>query len=385
MKKLLSLLLLAIMASTLQAQAPELKNMMPNSWQKLSRLEAEEEREFLEEVDIEKYYTFENYGNELIKSEKIYTQIYKEKCNDLEIYRILSSTVTIEEALQVTVTDGTYTDEEKDKILDRAAISEIDFLREGNEYTYIASTKYGFTAGFQKGFGHEYGNIMYRAKSTDEVGVFITVGTSRFDILFYGLDENKFVFRKCKNQVKGYAECLYYDIKDLLEGQIDKYIRIESSDYLFDPQSPLKYSIQNAFDGNPATSYVENTEDDLMKLSFPGYGNEYLGSFTISLINGYASNENLYLKNNRVKKIDIVGYQLNDSKTELIERNPKIVEFKDRKLNYQLSCIDFLCFGPFYFKISGIYHGSSFNDTCIAEINFFDDINKNWLFGEIDE
>ena len=47
MRKLFALMLvMAIMASTLQAQAPELKNMMPNSWQKLSRLEAEEEKEF---------------------------------------------------------------------------------------------------------------------------------------------------------------------------------------------------------------------------------------------------------------------------------------------------------------------------------------------------
>lgn len=160
---------------------------------------------------------------------------------------------------------------------------------------------------------------------------------------------------------------------------------IQASHYLFDSKSPLKYSIQNAFDGNPATGYVENTEDDLIKLSFPGYGNEYSGRFTISLINGYASNEKLYQKNNRVKKIDIVGHQLNDSKTELIERKPKVIEFKDTELNYQLSCTNFVCFGPFYFKISEIYHGSSFNDNCIVEINFSDDINESWRFGEIDE
>lgn len=160
---------------------------------------------------------------------------------------------------------------------------------------------------------------------------------------------------------------------------------IQASHYLFDSKSPLKYSIQNAFDGNPATGYVENTEDDLIKLSFPVYGNKYSGRFTISLINGYASNEKLYQKNNRVKKIDIVGYQLNDSKTELIERKPKVIEFKDTELNYQLSCTNFVCFGPFYFKISEIYHGSSFNDNCIVEINFSDDINESWRFGEIDE
>ncbi len=341
MKKLLPLILLFTIIGSLYAEAPELKNMMPNSWQKLTRLEVEEEKEFLEKVDIKKYYTFENYGNELIKSEKIYTQIYKEKCNDLEIYRILSSIKPIEEVLQVTVTDGIYTDEKTDKILDRVAISEIDFSRAGNEYTYIASTKYGFTAGFQTGFGYEYGNIMYRAKNSEEVGVFITVGTSRFDILFYGLDENKFVFRKCKNQVKGYAECLYYDIRDLLEGETDKYIRIESSDYLVDSKNPLKYSIQNAFDGNPATSYVENTEDDLMKIEFSGFKSKFSKKVALGIINGYALNEKYYYANNRIIGLNANSYRINDEKTELIAREPIQLILKDGIYKYQILSFDY--------------------------------------------
>ena len=352
MKKLLSLIFLFTIIGSLYAEAPELKNMMPNSWQKLTRLTVDEEKEFLEKVDIKKYYTFENYGNELIKSEKIYTQIYKEKCNDLEIYRILSSTVTIEEALQVTVIDGIYTDEKKDHFLDREAISEIDFLKEDKDYRYIASTKYGFTAGFQTGFGYEYGNIMYRAKNSEDVGVFITNVISRFVIL----DGNKFVFRKCKNQVKGYAECLYYDIRDLLAGQTDKYIRIESSDYLVDSKNPLKYSIQNAFDGNPATSYVENTKDDLMKIDV------WLGEVVeqMAIINGYALSKLLYKSNNRVKQVE------------------NYFDLNDDCLLYQF----IPCRGT-NVSFTAIYNGSKYNDTCIAELNYL--LKGKWLFGEIDE
>ena len=60
MKKLLPLILLFTIIGSLYAEAPELKNMMPNSWQKLTRLTVDEEKEFLEKVDIKKYYTFEN-------------------------------------------------------------------------------------------------------------------------------------------------------------------------------------------------------------------------------------------------------------------------------------------------------------------------------------
>lgn len=352
MKNLLSLIFLFTIIGSLYAEAPELKNMMPNSWQNLTRLTVDEEKEFLEKVDIKKYYTFENYGNELIKSEKIYTQIYKEKCNDLEIYRILSSTVTIEEALLVTVIDGIYTDEKKDHFLDREAISEIDFLKEDKDYRYIASTKYGFTAGFQTGFGYEYGNIMYRAKNSKDVGVFITNAINRFVVL----DGNEFVFRKCKNQVKGYAECLYYDIRDLLEGETDKYIRIESSDYLVDSKSPLKYSIQNAFDGNPATSYVENTEDDLMKIDV------WLGEVVdqMAIINGYAQSINLYKSNNRVRQVE------------------NYFDLSDDTLSYQY----IPCRGT-NVSFTSYYTGEKYNDTCIAELNYL--YENNWLFGEIDE
>ena len=47
MKKLLTVLFLITSATMLYAEAPELKNMMPNSWQKVTRLTEQEEAEFL--------------------------------------------------------------------------------------------------------------------------------------------------------------------------------------------------------------------------------------------------------------------------------------------------------------------------------------------------
>ena len=395
MRKLFALMLvMAIMASTLQAQAPELKNMMPNSWQKLSRLEAEEEKEFLAQQkvnsDIEQFKS-DSWGSpEYVIQER---RVYKETVNNIDFYRVLVCNQNMIDFLESTYHDKTFSIESYENFIYHR-VQQTVYAKDKSKGLYkiraLEYKVYGSTTDSWEYF--LFNDLFIKPLNEKEIGFFITETGVSFTVDRTRWEEGvvSIKYYTCKDQVGGSnsTEFLRVNIQEDLAAAFsdsDKYIRIAASSYLFDPQSPLKYSIQNAFDGNPATSYVENTEDDLMKLSFPGYGNEYLGSFTISLINGYASNENLYLKNNRVKKIDIVGYQLNDSKTELIERNPKIVEFKDRKLNYQLSCIDFLCFGPFYFKISGIYHGSSFNDTCIAEINFFDDINKNWLFGEIDE
>ena len=394
MKKLLPLILLFTIIGSLYAEAPELKNMMPNSWQKLTRLEAEEEKEFLDQQlvisDIEQFKSDSWASPEYIIQEK---RVYKEIVNNIEFFRVLVCNQNMNDFFASTYCDRILSIESfsnfkyyrvqqivyaKDKFKDIYKIKELEYK------VYGATTD---------GWGYFiFNDIMIKPLNEKEIGFFITeVGVS-FSVDRTRWDEDivSIKFYTCKDQILGSnsTEFLSVNIQEDFSkafNDSDRRIRIQASSFLFDSKNPLKYSIQNAFDGNPATSYVENTEDDLMKLSFPGYGNEYSGSFTISLINGYASNENLYQKNNRVKKIDIVGYQLNESKTELIERKPKVIEFNDAELNYQLSCTNFVCFGPFYFKISGIYHGSSFNDTCIAEINFFDDINKNWVFGDINE
>ena len=79
MKKLLPLILLFTIIGTLYAEAPELKNIMPNNWQKLTRLEAEEEKEFLNQQlvisDIEQFKSDSWASPEYIIQEK---RVYKE-------------------------------------------------------------------------------------------------------------------------------------------------------------------------------------------------------------------------------------------------------------------------------------------------------------------
>ena len=83
MKKLLTVLFLITSVTMLYAEAPELKNMMPNSWQKVTRLTEQEEAEFLRKVDLREYFSDSNYayykqGSVLLDKEKVYTQIYRE-------------------------------------------------------------------------------------------------------------------------------------------------------------------------------------------------------------------------------------------------------------------------------------------------------------------
>ena len=138
MKKLLAVLLLIAIVTMLYGEAPELKNMMPNSWQKVTRLTEQEEAEFFRKLDLRKHFGDGDYVDYKYRILDTHTQIYREKYDSLEIYRLLSSEVPIEEALKITVTDGVYTDEERELFLNRSAITEIDFLKDGDIYKYIA-------------------------------------------------------------------------------------------------------------------------------------------------------------------------------------------------------------------------------------------------------
>jgi hypothetical protein len=185
-----------------------------------------------------------------------------------------------------------------------------------------------------------------------------------------------------KGQVSGGGTATYFLMEDVLRAldrnpdiivhmPLDGYfsigdapkIRIDSSPCLVDPDIPLRYSIQNAFDGDPATSYVENSEDDLMDIYFSGIKAD-IDVNKIAIINGYAQNITLYKKNNRLKTV-----------SSLLDN---ITELEDNNMNYQIIHNISLSL-----RVQTIYKGDTYNDTCIAELDFFS-VN-DWLFGGTNE
>ena len=159
-------------------------------------------------------------------------------------------------------------------------------------------------------------------------------------------------------------------------------ITINASDFLWDEKDPLKYGLQNAFDGDPATSYVENTEDDLfyIEISFPykSFDNSMFCT-RVSLINGYASNTNIYSLNNRIENIDFIY------KTWAEDSSLEKIIAADNCLMNQFFMVNSSTGNYSYkFKVNSLYKGSKYKDSCLAEVNM--DFNtSNWLFGDVDE
>ena len=154
-------------------------------------------------------------------------------------------------------------------------------------------------------------------------------------------------------------------------------IYIKAAKPLIDDKDVFRYTIQNAFDKNPATSYVEDTKDDLMYISF-GTKDDLR---KIAIINGYAQNNDLYLKNNRVKKIGCNSYNEKKIKFEITD----YFELQDSLLGYQIFEIkkiqNFSSQPSFY--VEEIYKGVKYSDTCIAEVDYFYE-KTGWLFGGVE-
>ncbi|MDE7291801.1 MAG: hypothetical protein K2N58_07120 [Treponemataceae bacterium] len=164
---------------------------------------------------------------------------------------------------------------------------------------------------------------------------------------------------------------------DLASGSAKSDIHIDCSKPLIDENDVFRYTIQNAFDKNPATSYVEDTKDDLMYISF-GTKDDLR---KIAIINGYAQNNDLYLKNNRVKKIGCDSYNEKEIKFEITD----YFELQDSLLGYQIFEIkkiqNFSSQPSFY--VEEIYKGVKYSDTCIAEVDYFYE-KTGWLFGGVE-
>jgi hypothetical protein len=156
-------------------------------------------------------------------------------------------------------------------------------------------------------------------------------------------------------------------------------IRISASPCLIDPNMPLRYSLQNAFDGDLSTSYVENTENDLFELIIRlqhSQNNNKLEFNRLSIINGYALSKQLYEYNNRLKNI-VIWSQEPFVRQEII--------LLDNMLLQQIIYLKMPTGETMYsIKVESCYPGSKYLDTCVAEINM--ELQPNgWLFGDIDE
>ena len=385
-KTVLTIAAALLLTATACASAPELRNMMPNSWEKLTRLTEPEEKEFLSrqqvKSDIEDIKSGSWGAPKYTIKEK---RVYKEKANNVEFYRVLACNQNMADFLNAEYRDGAMAKAEYDSFI-KCSMQQTVYAKQGTREIYkICSLEYrvyGITEGNMESSGGSYFlfyDFLIKELNKNEIGFFITEASAGYQTAIEA-DKIHIEYLKTKRQIHGANSCEFLRVKneeDFVKAlrDNDRRVGIQASAYLFDSRCPLKYSIQNAFDGNPATSYVENTEDDLFDLEIQRLKNYNVTGFIV--INGYAKSQELYRANNRPG-----NYQYNSEGDESLIDNVKL---QDNYMNYQKFENCFMN-NPFSI-VSGttkIYPGDKYNDTCLAEFNLLCK-NGALLFGEINE
>ena len=223
---------------------------------------------------------------------------------------------------------------------------------------------------------HLYTNVMPIIKNKKLAGIML-YGIESYT-RYSHTDEYTSINEIAQDKITHKAEVFFKDdfSKVDLRFGANSDVSIECSKPLIDEKDTFKYTIQNAFDKNPATSYVEDTDDDLLyiDLGVPGKFKEF------AIINGYAQNESLYKANNRVSIINFGSWD--NLQRKIVYEN--IFTLKDKCMDYQIIKLkkeknkDTLEF----FKVDEIKKGEKYNDTCIAEVDYYIE-NIGWLFGGV--
>lgn len=385
MKKVLSIItILFSIVYIVFAESPELKNMMPNSWQKLTRLSEKEEKIFFQKSEVRT--AIKSIDDSFFTKTKVedkYYQVFMETNCGIQFYRFLISDTPLEEGYTREYKNKTLTEEECSKMQEeKECIWQIVFLKnKKNELQKILIrpyAKYWVSQGEWEGY--KFNDLMIKPLNKNEIGFFITEISVAFTADREKMKQNivPINYHTCKNQIDASNRTYFskYKVKENIENAWSKDgIDIQASSCLFDSKCPFKYSIQNAFDGNPATSYVENTENDLFDINFQKLKQYKITG--IAIINGYAANNKLYISNNRM-----ADFQFNSQGQDDYINNIKL---KENDTSYQ---IFFKCIpnkpSSISSGINNIYKGTDFSDTCLAEINFISE-NKNFVFGDINE
>jgi hypothetical protein len=391
MKKNLYISLCMLLCTTLVcAEAPELQLVMPNSWKKLERVAGVEAEQVLTATKPAVDELFVNIIDMNLRdfcAGCTYHTVYREAMENAVFYRLVFSNSPVSGIASL-----------------NQWFYQVLVRKEGLKYSLYGAALYnhiGLLTSTEYSIA-EFGAIDIVVSGKKAKGILFTLvgcGIVPAGNLQHGsVVEKPYTFyRKTKNQFRGKNKAVYYLLKDLegkkitieshsdyslYEPQVDTDITITASDCLLDARCPLKYGIQNAFDGDPATSYVENTDDDLfyIEINFPYKSFDYtMFCQTIAFINGYAANNNLYISNNRIKNINLIY------KTWKEDSLHKSFNLNDNTLGYQTFIVDSDA-GNYSYKIytNNVFQGNKYKDTCLAELNMkFNTLN--WLFGDINE
>jgi hypothetical protein len=152
----------------------------------------------------------------------------------------------------------------------------------------------------------------------------------------------------------------------------------EASSYL--KSATYDYSPGKAVDGDPTTAWVAGGKDDrigesiTLQFAPTTAGGKVQGYYYVSkigVINGLAASDELFGKNNRVKKARLVCMKAGQEPDYVNTITNKVVELKDTREMQFITLDKPVPMSSLKLVILDVYRGTKYRDTCISEIKIF--------------
>ncbi|GHU89394.1 hypothetical protein FACS189476_08290 [Spirochaetia bacterium] len=283
-KTLFFIIIFFSISCTVFAEAQELKNVMPNSWKKITRLEPNAEKAFLDShqraiAGEQRFYS----KDEQLKNTMNNVMIYSQSVAGTIFYRAIFSE-----------SDNTDFSSADCKFV-QALILDDKVLLTGTYNCHSRALENSKPVYF-----YMFDSIEVNETSDRKIGLLFTT-------LYVPSDENKGRWiKQIKNQFYGDTLSHYFLLESLqalgnysnvqrhISGGVHPVvgpgITITATACLVEENRPLFYSLQSAFDNDVSTSWVENTEDDLMRINFMCYDTNLYDITAFGVVNGYAAN-----------------------------------------------------------------------------------------------
>lgn len=337
---------------------------------RLTKLTAAEEEAFVKENSVRRIYDVPDYDG-LQRGEKVHSGFFTEEENELlyeyniyaELLNIYKEEIPDEKGnFKLTVYRAMYDFKktttfnlDPDDSSKRKCLGQVIYVPSNGKYVqYEKQVYYGdeIYMHADRTIGVQASNVQFRICGNN---IFAFYTRLYFTMHEHGYGE------EASYSTSGFTENAIY--KTQISNIMDKtqVCEVKADFPLIDTDNPFRYSAQNAYDGDPATSYVEDTENDLfgIRFDFTKHGQEYEFKKTtgFKIINGYASSKDLYMKNNRIKKISF-GSQKNPT---FYDFQDNILDYQDVNFEYSLYALDIACLE--------VFKGSKYSDTCLSEVN----------------
>ena len=128
------------------------------------------------------------------------------------------------------------------------------------------------------------------------------------------------------------------------------------------PEAGNQYHASNVYDGEKNTAWVEGVAGDGIGESISFSADREQKVSGLKILNGYCKSLDVYMKNNRVKKIHIT---FSDGTEKMAELADNFGEVTDIRLDEPVIC------SGITISITEVYKGSKYDDTCVSEVEIY--------------